>query len=131
MGTLDKIETTMVYVMIGVMCILIWYSISIRYTNTTNIIEGAVGSYQEQNLDDDPVYIAKINAANIAYLKEQIDTVSDLKREINEMKEQVDSNSYAVQSLNTSMQNTATDSIPDEKTTQNLANTGAANATVS
>lgn len=95
------------------------------------IKEGATGEYQELNLNNDPLYIAKVNAANIAYLKDQLDTISDLKRQLNEMRQQVDSNSYAVASLNTDLQNTATESIPDQRTTQNLANMGKANATVS
>lgn len=112
---------------IAIVSVIVYYIIWCKKP----IQEGATGEYQELNLNNDPLYIAKVNAANIEYLKEQIDTITDLKRQLDEMREQVDSNSYAVTSLNTSMQNTATESIPDQQTTQNLANTGKANATVS
>lgn len=127
MKVFATLENIVVLITILIFSTLIGYSIWCR----NSIKEGATGEYQELELQDDPLYIAKVNAANIAYLKEQIDTITDIKRDVNEMKQQVDSNSYAVQSLNTSMQNTGAQSIPDQQTTQNLVNTGNANATVS
>lgn len=126
-------ETILIYIIIVLLTSLILYNI--HKWLFCKIIEGATGdqttTYQDPDLDEDPLYLAKINAANIAYLKGQIDTITDLKTQLDAMNEQVESNSSAVQSINTSMQNTGTSSIPDSTTTQNLANTGTSDATVS
>lgn len=117
----------LIYIMILLLSGLILYNI--KCSNT--VVEGATGEYVDPGLDEDPLYLAKTNAANIAYLKGQIDTITKMKTDLDSMNEQVESNSTAIQSLNTSMQNTGTAAIPDQQTTQNLANTGTANATVS
>lgn len=118
----------LIYIMIILLSSLILYNINKRCFGT--VIEGATGEYEDPDLNEDPLYLAKINAANIAYLKGQLDTITDMKTDLDAMNEQVESNSTAIQSLNTSIQNTGTDSIPDQQTTQDLANTGTADATV-
>jgi len=126
-------ETILIYIMIVLLTALILYNVN-KWCSC-KLIEGATGeqttTYQDPDLDEDPLYLVKINAANIAYLKGQIDTITDLKTQLDAMNEQLESNSSAIQSLNTSIQNTGTDSIPDQQTTQDLTNTGNADATVS
>jgi len=121
-------ETILIYIMIVLLTALILYNVN-KWCSC-KLIEGATGeqttTYQDPDLDEDPLYLAKINAANIAYLKGQIDTITDLKTQLDAMNEQLESNSSAIQSLNT-----GTDSIPDQQTTQDLTNTGNADATVS
>ena len=97
------------------------------------IIEGATGDssssdddvteYKDPDMSQDPLYLAKLNAANISWLKGQIDTINDLSTKIDAMDKQVESNSSAVQSLSESVSAPA-DDIPDEQTTSDLAATG-------
>lgn len=97
------------------------------------IIEGATGDssssdddvteYKDPDMSQDPLYLATLNAANISWLKGQIDTINDLSTKIDAMDKQVESNSSAVQSLSESVSAPA-DDIPDEQTTSDLAATG-------
>jgi hypothetical protein len=101
-----------------------------------SVIEGATGSqdtteYQDPNLSQNPLYLATINASNITYLKSRIDEITGMRTELDAMKEQVESNSSAIQGINTSLQNTSTSSMPDQQTSEDLANSGNAEANVS
>ena len=96
------------------------------------IIEGATGDsssdddvseYKDPDMSQDPLYLATLNAANISWLKSQIDTINDLSTKIDAMDKQVESNSSAVQSLSESVSAPA-DDIPDDQTTSDLAATG-------
>lgn len=91
-----------------------------------NLIEGATGSIEKEYIDpglqQDPLYLSKINAANISYLKERIDELGNLRTKVAELDTTVQSNSAAIQGLNTAMQNVGNQSIPDQQTTQELAN---------
>jgi len=94
------------------------------------VIEGATGDssddvteYKDPDMSQDPLYLATLNAANISWLKSQIDTINDLSTKIDAMDKQVESNSSAVQSLSEATAAPAGD-IPDEQTTSDLAATG-------
>lgn len=92
------------------------------------IIEGATGSmpsttYTNPDLSRDPIYLATLNAANISYLKDQIDDIINMKSSFQALNDQVDSNSTNIQALNQAVESTQ-DSIPDSNTTNALIETG-------
>jgi hypothetical protein len=94
-----------------------------------SLIEGATGSIEKEDkeyidpgLQQDTLYLSKINAANISYLKERIDELGNLRTKVAELDTTVQSNSAAIQGLNSAIQNVGNQSIPDQQTTQDLAN---------
>jgi len=92
------------------------------------VVEGATGSttsttYTDPGLSSDPLYLATLNAANISYLKGQIDDLISMKSSFQSLSDQVDSNSTNIQALNQAVQSTQ-DSVPDSDTTSALADTG-------
>uniref|UniRef100_A0A6C0JZY3 Uncharacterized protein n=1 Tax=viral metagenome TaxID=1070528 RepID=A0A6C0JZY3_9ZZZZ len=122
-----------VYLIIVLFTINILYMIVKKYLSFQ---EGVTGSsdttaYQDPNLSQNPLYLATINASNIAYLKSKLDDIDTIRTTVDALNEQVESNSTAIQGINTSMQITSSNAIPDQSTTQSLANTGNADANVS
>ena len=60
-------------------------------------------TYKDPGLNDNPLYLATLNAANISYLKEQVDELSGLKQEVNELKTQTDTNTTSITALGEQM----------------------------
>ena len=60
-------------------------------------------TYKGPGLNDNPLYLATLNAANISYLKEQVDELSGLKQEVNELKTQIDTNTTSITALGEQM----------------------------
>lgn len=84
------------------------------------IIEGAefdTTQYTDPNLDKDPVYLAQLNAANITYLKEQIDDVSKLRQEVSNLSQTVNTNASGIAAMNTQLSK-ITNSITGTDTTK-------------
>jgi hypothetical protein len=73
------------------------------------IIEGAATQYQDPEQQNDPLYLATVNAANITYLKSQIDNIQTLKEQIYDMSGQVQQNAAAIIGVNQAMSNASTD----------------------
>jgi hypothetical protein len=121
------------YIAIIIMSFLILYDIFIRCRGI--IIEGATSNitvpvYTDPGMDQNPLYIATINASNIAYLKSRLDEITTFKTDLDAMKEQVGSNTTAIQGINTGLQTTSTSFLPDQETNQALIDSGTANANV-
>lgn len=55
--------------------------------------------YTDPGLNKDPLYLATINAANISYLKEQVDALSELKQQVNMLKSQVENNTSGISAM--------------------------------
>jgi len=97
-----------------------------------SIIEG-VATYTDPNLDNDPTYLARINAANITYLKEQIDTIGSLRQQIVDISGVVHTNSDNITAFGQQMNNQlntmkqqitgATSNVSGGSTTTTEANT--------
>ena len=112
---------------IVIFCLISLIITSIYKTLIPKISENMTGNmettYKDPELSNDPVYLAKLNAANIAYLKEQIDGISQIKSDFEKIHEQVESNSMNIQGLNQAIESTK-DSIPGTDVTSALADTG-------
>lgn len=60
-------------------------------------------TYIEIGLNQDPLYLAKVNSANITYLKEQVDKLTELKQQVNVLNTQVENNSTAITAMGQQM----------------------------
>lgn len=129
MTNISKYISFILYLIIIVSLFIILNIIINKHSNTfrnkNKIIENLDNNdtYKKpENLNNDPIYLSKVNAADITYLKKQIDTLSDLNTKMSELNRKVNTNTSAIQSLNKSLASTANQSTLDKKTTQQLAN---------
>jgi len=56
-------------------------------------------TYTDPGLNDNPLYLATLNAANISYLKDQVDELSGMKQKITTLEFKVDENSKGITAL--------------------------------
>jgi hypothetical protein len=89
----------------------------IKYFTKSNIIEGATGSYQEYS--DDPLILAKKNAANIDILKKKVDEMSAIAKQTEMNTVNIDKNTQSINSLLVSM---SPSSEEDSQKNQELVN---------
>ena len=68
------------------------------------VIEG-LETYTDPGLAKDPIYWATTNAANIAYLKEQIDGILALKQQVTDLGTRVTNNETGINSLTSQFSN--------------------------
>ena len=96
------------------------------------LVEGAVGSqnttapadgdkYQDPGLSKDPLYLAKVNASNITFLKSRIDSLAGLRNDFLDLKHAVDNNSAQIASLTEGMKQQTKDFQPSDKSQQEMA----------
>jgi len=69
------------------------------YTAPANNSNSNSNSYTDPGLNNDPLYLAKLNAANISYLKDQVDKLSGLKEQVNTLNTQTENNSTAINGI--------------------------------
>jgi hypothetical protein len=86
---------------------------------STSYVEGATTMAEEANkatsspqytntgLDNDPLYLAKTNAANIAYLKSKVDELLALKQQVSDLSGVVQQNSTGITNISQQLSNTA------------------------
>ena len=84
--------------------LLILYSIIRNFTKPT-IIEGATGKYQPYA--DDPLILAKKNAANIEVLKKQVDEITGISNQVKINTSDIDKNTKSIKSILSSMSRTS------------------------
>ena len=64
-------------------------------------------TYTDPGLNNDPLYLAKLNAANISYLKDQVDSLNTLKEQVATLSSQTENNSVAVRGIGDQMTTSA------------------------
>ena len=102
------------------------------YLKANKIIEGLDNASQINNVktphtydeyiglqNTDPLFLAIKNASNIAFLKSQIDDISNLRQEINQLSDDVQVNNTQIQTIQQSL---AGDLSPDEDNEDNEDN---------
>jgi hypothetical protein len=65
------------------------------------------GQYTDPGLGNDPVYLSKLNASNITFLKDKVDELVGLKQQLTDLSAKVDQNSTALTQLSTQMSDNA------------------------
>jgi len=73
----------------------------VRALTKQKLIEGAVGTYQAYA--EDPLILAKKNAANIEVLKQSIDEISGISQQVKINTGAIDKNTKTIKSLLSSM----------------------------
>jgi len=63
----------------------------------------STSQYTDPGLNNDPLYLAKLNAANISYLKDQVDKLNGLKEQVATISSQTDNNSTAIKGIGDQM----------------------------
>lgn len=78
----------------------------VRALTKPTLIEGATGSYQPYA--EDPLILAKKNAANIEVLKQSIDEISGITQQVKTNTDAIDKNTKTINSLLSSMSPSST-----------------------
>ncbi len=65
----------------------------------TNTNKNDSSHYTDPGLNNDPLYLAKLNAANISYLKDQVDKLNGLKEQVTTLRSQTENNSTALRGI--------------------------------
>ena len=96
---------------------------------STSFKEGMANSqpssqYTDPGLSKDPIYLAKVNASNITYLKQRIDELLGLNGKMQTLETQVDSNSKKITSMAAGIKAAAAQSQPSPKDQRALVNSG-------
>lgn len=76
--------------------------------------------YKDPNLGDDPIYLAKLNASNISFLKSRLDDITKMETKVKMLNDQVNANASALQSISNSMQETGKNAIPSKSQTNDM-----------
>lgn len=87
-------------------------------------MENSKTTYQDPNLSKDPIYLAKVNASNITYLKQRIDELLGLNGKMQTLETQVNTNTKKVASLAAGIQSSAEQSRPPAKDQRALLESG-------
>jgi hypothetical protein len=63
--------------------------------------------YTDPGLGNDPLYLSKLNASNITFLKDKVDELVGLKQQLTDLSAKVDQNSTAITQMSTQLNDTA------------------------
>lgn len=89
-----------IYALIAVMC-LILLGHFLPNLSQFKVVEGMTSGYQgyEGEQQNDPMFLATKNAANISVLKSEIDGIAELKKLVEDISGQVALNSYNIKQI--------------------------------
>ena len=79
--------------------------VGLRFREGFDLKEGlennnkAKAIYTDPGLSENPLYLSTLNAANISYLKEQVDELSSLKQKVKTLETQVETNTTGITAL--------------------------------
>ena len=82
--------------LIVLLFILILFYMYIYFRNKKNSYKEG---FQEPGLENDPLYLAKTNAANISYLKDKVDDLIKLKQQIDDINSRVNYNEIGIKNI--------------------------------
>ena len=71
----------------------------------------AAMQYADPGLGNDPVYLSKLNASNITFLKDKVDELVGLKQQLTDLSAKVDQNTTTLSQLGTQLSDTANQAI--------------------
>lgn len=98
----------LVKTLIALLTILLMYHFYYTFFKPKQI-EGLTSlTYKDPGLDKDPTYLAITNAANIAFLKSQIDDLTGIKQKVSDLSAKTEQNTQAISDLGQSLKNTST-----------------------
>ncbi len=78
---------------------LSYLGLRVREGLENNASDNPKAVYTDPGLNNNPLYLATLNAANIGYLKEQVDELSSLKQQVKTLETQVDQNTKGISAL--------------------------------
>ena len=89
-----------IYALIAVMCLLLLGHF-LPNLSQFKVVEGMTSGYQgyESEQQNDPMFLATKNAANISVLKSEIDGIAELKKLVEDISGQVALNSYYIKQI--------------------------------
>lgn len=93
-----------IYLLIGIMTFILVNHYYTKGKNRAITIEGLTNKeskteYQGYNEENDPLILAKKNAANISYMKEKVDEMSELNKLVQDISKKADLNEEKVNQL--------------------------------
>uniref|UniRef100_A0A6C0II37 Uncharacterized protein n=1 Tax=viral metagenome TaxID=1070528 RepID=A0A6C0II37_9ZZZZ len=68
-------------------------------TGSNNVSNLGKSTYTDPGLNDNPLYLATLNAANINYLKEQVDELNQLKQQVTALEPKVAQNTAGIAAM--------------------------------
>jgi len=88
-------------ILLAILIVIQLYNLIKRFMKRKEGLENmaTVSKYTETDLNADPLYLAKLNAANITYLKEQVDKLNGLKEQVATLNAETDNNTTAITAL--------------------------------
>lgn len=93
------IITKVLIILLFILMVLYMYNYFRNKSNKYRKVLEGLETYQDPQLEKDPIYLATTNAANISYLKERIDELMNLKQQIDTISSRVSTNETGITNM--------------------------------